>query len=75
MLNHFNLKIREGESVAFVGTSGGGKSTLLNLLIGFVTPQDGRILINGINMVNLDLEEIAGRLPLCRRPASFLTDP
>ena len=46
-----------GESIAFVGESGAGKSTILNLLIGFVPPANGKILIDGINMVNLDLNE------------------
>lgn len=56
-LNDISLKIEAGESIAFVGESGAGKSTMLNLLIGFVPPVNGKILIDGINMVNLDLNE------------------
>lgn len=56
-LNNFNLSVKSGESIAFVGSSGSGKSTVLNLLIGFDKPQEGKILIDGINMDNLDLNE------------------
>ena len=39
-LNNFNISVKPGESIAFVGDSGAGKSTILNLLIGFDRPQD-----------------------------------
>lgn len=57
VLHDFSLKVEPGESIAFVGESGSGKSTILNLLIGFLPPVNGKILIDGINMVNLDLNE------------------
>ncbi len=56
-LNNFGLSVKAGESIAFVGGSGAGKSTILNLLIGFDKPQEGKILVDGINMDNLDLNE------------------
>ncbi len=57
VLKDFSLKVSAGESVAFVGESGAGKSTILNLLIGFIPPLNGKILIDRINMLNLDLNE------------------
>lgn len=57
VLNNFNLSVNPGESIAFVGGSGAGKSTILNLLIGFDKPQEGKILVDNINMDNLDLNE------------------
>ncbi len=57
ILDDFNLKVNPGESIAFVGESGAGKSTILNLLIGFIPPVNGKILIDRINMVNLDINE------------------
>lgn len=55
VLNHFNLSVKEGECIAFVGESGGGKSTLLNLLIGFMYPTYGKLLLDGEDLSTLDL--------------------
>ncbi len=49
------LDITPGETVAFVGSSGSGKSTMLNLVLGFVRPTSGRILLDGVDMQELDL--------------------
>lgn len=49
-INHLNLKIKQGERIALIGENGAGKSTLVNLLCGFYKPDDGEILINGINL-------------------------
>ncbi|MCX5401836.1 ABC transporter ATP-binding protein [Streptomyces sp. NBC_00102] len=51
----FTLSARPGETVALVGASGAGKSTVLNLLIGFIRPASGRILLDGRDMASLDL--------------------
>lgn len=51
----FTLSARPGETVALVGASGAGKSTVLNLLIGFIRPTSGRILLDGRDMASLDL--------------------
>ena len=47
--------MRAGESIALVGHSGAGKSTVLNLVIGFVRPTGGRILLDGRDMREIDL--------------------
>lgn len=54
-VDHFSLAITPGECVAFVGESGGGKSTLVQLAIGFLRPQSGRILLDGIPMEEIDM--------------------
>ncbi|MDT0344331.1 ABC transporter ATP-binding protein [Streptomyces litchfieldiae] len=51
----FDLAVPPGETVALVGASGAGKSTILNLLIGFIRPVSGRILLDGTDMATLDL--------------------
>jgi ATP-binding cassette subfamily B protein len=54
-LADIELTIAPGETVAFVGRSGSGKSTMLNLVLGFLRPTSGRILLDGIDMETLDL--------------------
>jgi ATP-binding cassette subfamily B protein len=54
-LQHINLDVRPGETIAIVGHSGAGKSTLLNLVIGFLRPKSGRILLDGQDMQLIDL--------------------
>lgn len=51
----FSLSVRPGETVALVGGSGAGKSTVLNLVIGFIRPTHGRILLDGQDVSTLDL--------------------
>ncbi len=46
-LRHISLSIKEGEHVALVGDSGGGKSSLVNMLLRFYDPSEGQLLING----------------------------
>ncbi|MEG1441181.1 MAG: ABC transporter ATP-binding protein, partial [Oscillospiraceae bacterium] len=62
VLENLSFKAKSGESIAFVGDSGSGKSTVLNLLIGFARPQSGRILIDRINMANLNLHEYRSQI-------------
>jgi ATP-binding cassette subfamily B protein len=54
-VDRFSLVIEPGECVAFVGESGGGKSTLMQLAIGFLRPQSGRILLDGAPMEEVDM--------------------
>ncbi len=54
-LHDFDLHVSPGETVAFVGPSGAGKSTVANLVIGFIRPCEGRILLDGRDMNELDL--------------------
>ncbi|MCQ2423110.1 MAG: ABC transporter ATP-binding protein/permease [Lachnospiraceae bacterium] len=47
VLQHFNLKVQKGQSVAIVGETGAGKSTLVNLVCRFFEPTEGQVLIDG----------------------------
>ncbi|MFF4656012.1 ABC transporter ATP-binding protein [Streptomyces sp. NPDC001381] len=51
----FTLSVTPGETVALVGASGAGKSTVLGLVIGFIRPTSGRLLLDGTDMNTLDL--------------------
>lgn len=55
VLNHLNLHIAQGETIALVGESGAGKSTILNMVIGFNRPDSGRILLDGVDMDTINL--------------------
>jgi ATP-binding cassette subfamily C protein CydD len=61
-LSDVELTVRAGERIALVGPSGGGKSTLLNLLLGFVTPEAGRVLVDGEELSTLDMDAWRGRI-------------
>jgi ATP-binding cassette, subfamily C, bacterial CydD len=54
-LRGLTAEIPAGQRIAVVGTSGSGKTTFINLLLGFLTPTAGRILINGHDLAQLDL--------------------
>lgn len=50
LLRDINLTIKKGEKIAIIGKNGSGKTTLLKLLLGFISPDSGTILLNGINI-------------------------
>lgn len=52
-----NLKINEGETVAFVGESGAGKTTILNIVIGFLHATQGKVCIDGYDMESIHLKD------------------
>ena len=55
VLNHLNLHVKQGETIALVGESGAGKSTVLNLVIGFHLADGGKVLLDGNDMREIDL--------------------
>jgi ATP-binding cassette subfamily B protein/subfamily B ATP-binding cassette protein MsbA len=58
VLQGFSLDIRPGERVALVGTSGGGKSTILKLINRFYDPQRGAVLLDGVPLTQLSLDQL-----------------
>ncbi|MFC0865623.1 thiol reductant ABC exporter subunit CydD [Sphaerimonospora cavernae] len=71
-LDRVELTITPGERVAIVGPSGAGKSTLLHVLLGFVTPTEGRALIDGTDLTDLSLDTWRRRLAFVpQRPHLF----
>jgi subfamily B ATP-binding cassette protein MsbA len=55
-LKNINLNIKNGETIALVGATGSGKTTLVNLLTRFYNPTSGKIFINNEDIISFDLE-------------------
>ncbi len=58
MLKDLCFKIRKGETIGIIGSSGSGKTTIVNLLLRHIDPTDGEILINGIDIKEYDIESL-----------------
>ncbi|MGN1180070.1 MAG: ABC transporter ATP-binding protein [Suilimivivens sp.] len=56
VLKDLSFQIKAGETVAFVGSSGAGKTTILNMVIGFIKANSGKILIDGMDLNTLNLQ-------------------
>lgn len=61
-LSNINLKIKKGSKVAFVGESGGGKSTSVELIGGFYFPEKGNIFIDGVSTKDINLNDLRGSI-------------
>ena len=64
MLDDITFSAKAGESTAFIGSTGSGKSTLINLVPRFYEPTSGEILINGINIKNYQKDDLMHRIGL-----------
>lgn len=62
ILHHLNLKIGKGQNVALVGPSGGGKTTLCNLIPRFYEPESGEILLDGKNIKDITLRSLRSNI-------------
>lgn len=65
-IDQISFEAKKGETIAFVGPSGAGKSTLVKLLVGLYQPQEGEILMNGVNTAQIDMS-------ILRNQISFVT--
>lgn len=58
VLENLNFTIKPYETIAFIGKTGSGKSSIADLLLGFIVPKEGEILINGKNYLEYDIKDI-----------------
>ncbi|MCB0340870.1 MAG: ABC transporter ATP-binding protein [Pseudobdellovibrionaceae bacterium] len=74
VLKNINLTIQRGELIAIVGASGGGKSTLVNLLERFYDPTEGEITIGGIPIQEMDLKDLRQNIALVTQDVFLFGD-
>jgi len=63
-LDDVSLEIKQGENIALVGDSGGGKSTFINMLLRFYDPDDGEVLVNGTNIKEFTQDSLKHHISL-----------
>jgi len=73
VLRHLNLTVAKGEIVGLIGASGAGKTTLVDLLLGLLTPDSGHILCDGVDIQN-NLRGWQGNLGYVQQNISLLDD-
>lgn len=74
ILKGINLDIKSGQTVAIVGSSGAGKSTIINLLSRFYDIQKGEITIDGINIQNFELESLRKQIAVVLQDVFLFSD-
>lgn len=74
VLKNVNLTIRAGEVVAFVGMSGGGKTTLVNLIPRFYDVSEGRVLIDGLDIRDVTLSSLRGQIAIVTQQTILFND-
>ncbi|MCZ6890095.1 MAG: ABC transporter ATP-binding protein [Gammaproteobacteria bacterium] len=75
VLTGINLEVHAGESIAIVGPTGGGKSTLVNLICRFYEPTSGQVLIDGVDYRNRSLHWLQSNLGMVLQNAHVFSGP
>lgn len=74
IIKNFNLEVAPGETVAFVGTTGAGKTTLVNLILRFYEPQEGKILIDNIDIRKYTQKTLRKQIGLVEQDVFLFSD-
>lgn len=74
VLKNINLKVKKGQMIALVGASGGGKSTLVDLLPRFYDPLQGKISIDGIDIKDLIIDDLRSLLGIVTQESILFND-
>lgn len=74
VLEHINLKIHKGETVAIMGATGCGKSTLANLIPRFYDVTDGAVLVNGVDVRDYRLKDLRGKIAIALQKSELFSE-
>lgn len=74
VLKNINLKIQKGKTIALIGTSGGGKSTLADLVPRFYDPTEGEILLDGISLTDYEIESLRQQMGVVTQESILFND-
>ena len=73
VISNFNLKIEKGESLAILGSTGSGKSSLVNLIPRFYDATSGAVLVNGVNVKEYRLQELREKIGIVLQQAELFS--
>lgn len=73
-LNRVTFRVKPGETVALVGPSGAGKSTIFNLLLRFFDPESGDVSLDGVRLVDADVDALRARMALVPQDVALFAD-
>lgn len=74
ILSHINMTVPKGKTIALVGPSGGGKSTLIDLIPKFIIPQSGKILIDGKDIQSVTTESLRALFGIVNQESILFND-
>ncbi len=74
LLENISFKVNKGETVAFIGSTGSGKSTLINLIPRFYDATEGEILVDGVNVKDYDITYLYNKLGYVSQKAVMFND-
>ncbi len=74
ILKGTSFNVRGGEKIAIVGESGVGKTTIIDLLLGFYFPQEGKILVDGIDIKRMNLTQYRSRIGVVPQELTLFND-
>jgi len=74
VLNNINLDIKSGETIALVGSTGSGKTTIIQLITRFYSPSQGTITIDGVNISELEIDSLRSQISFVDQNVRLFND-